>query len=105
MRVAFVTETFLPKIDGIVVKVTHVLDHLEKRGHESILFAPKNDTPASYGSTPIYTRRGVKVPFYPELRLGLPIARLEEEIIDFNPQSLGHDFQKSARSGSTLVVG
>ena len=40
MRVALFTETFLPKIDGVVNTLCHLLHHLEARGHPSILFAP-----------------------------------------------------------------
>ena len=28
MRIALITDTFLPKIDGIVTTICHVLDHL-----------------------------------------------------------------------------
>ena len=32
MRIAIVTETFLPKMDGIVRMLTELLDHLARRG-------------------------------------------------------------------------
>jgi hypothetical protein len=37
MRIALFTETFLPKIDGIVNTLCYLLDHLAKRGHTSLL--------------------------------------------------------------------
>jgi phosphatidylinositol alpha 1,6-mannosyltransferase len=40
MRIAIFTETFLPKIDGIVNTLTYLLAHLERRGHECVVFAP-----------------------------------------------------------------
>ena len=45
MKVAIFAETFLPKVDGIVVKVCHLLEHLEKRGHEAVVFAPSGGDP------------------------------------------------------------
>ena len=36
MRVALFTETFLPKIDGIVTVTCLLLDHLTKRGIETV---------------------------------------------------------------------
>src|SRR5918997_574803 len=37
MRVAIVTETFLPKMDGIVRMLTEFLDHLRRQGHEALV--------------------------------------------------------------------
>ena len=33
LRIAIVTETFLPKIDGIVTRLCHTLRHLRAMGH------------------------------------------------------------------------
>ena len=33
MRIAIITETFLPKVDGIVKVSCLLLDHLSRRGH------------------------------------------------------------------------
>ena len=84
MRIAIFTETFLPKIDGIVVKVTRLLDHLEKHGHQAILFGP-GGTPDHYKSFPVVSYRSVSVPFYPELSIAPPWARAAQEIRHFQP--------------------
>ena len=65
MRVAFFTETFLPKIDGIVTVICLLLDHLEKRGIETVIVAPKMGV-ARYRSTPIIGVPGLRFPLYPE---------------------------------------
>ena len=67
MRVAVFTETFYPKVDGIVVKVGRLLDHLALRGHKSILFAPKS-APMRYNRTPIVSLPAMPMPFYPEMK-------------------------------------
>ena len=41
MRVALFTETFLPKIDGIVTVLILLMDHLVKRDVEFMVVAPK----------------------------------------------------------------
>ena len=47
MRVAYFTETFLPKIDGIVTRLVRTLEQLALLGHEALIFAP-HDPPKAY---------------------------------------------------------
>lgn len=111
MRIAYFTETFLPKIDGIVVTLTHLLEYLEERGHESIMFAPKGSV-SSYAGTEIIQRLSVRPLFYPEMRVALPIARVEKELVKFkpdiihlvNPTSLGLAGLRGARRHNIPVV-
>lgn len=67
-----------------MVKVTRLLDHLEKRGHQAIVFGPSG-SPQSYRSFPVISYRSVSVPFYPELSIAPPWARAAEEILEFQP--------------------
>ncbi|MBX3048961.1 MAG: glycosyltransferase family 1 protein [Anaerolineales bacterium] len=111
MRIAFFTEVFLPKVDGIVVTLTHLLNYLKEQGHESIMFAPKGSVD-SYANTEIFARMSVQVPLYPELRVALPVARVEKELIKFkpdiihlvNPTSLGLAGLRAARKNHIPVV-
>ena len=111
MRIVYFTETFLPKIDGIVVTLMHLLEYLEKRGHQSIMFAPKGDVD-SYASTQVVQKLSVTLPFYPEMRIALPIARVSKEVMDFkqdiihlvNPTSLGLAGLRVARRNKIPVV-
>lgn len=85
MRIAFFTETFLPKIDGVVTRQVRSLEQLAALGHEALVFAP-HDPPESYAG-----HRVVRVPalpfrpWYPELFLGLPRPRLGRELDRFRP--------------------
>lgn len=85
MRIAFFTETFLPKIDGVVTRLVRTLEQLAALGHEALLFAP-HDPPESYAG-----HRVIRVPalpfrpWYPELFLGLPRPRLGRELDRFHP--------------------
>lgn len=84
MRIALFTETFLPKVDGIVNTLCHLLKHLEKRGHESVLFAPEG-APSRYHSTPVITYDGFSFPLYPELKFVPPTAHIRQQMIAFQP--------------------
>ncbi len=85
MKIVYFTETFLPKIDGVVTRITRTLDKLTELGHEALIFAPHNP-PGEYQG-----HRIVKVPalsfrpWYPELFLGFPRPRLGRELDNFQP--------------------
>ncbi len=66
MRIALVTETYLPRVDGIVRMLIEFLDYLQTRGHSAILFAP-GDGPTQYGNVEVVRVRGVGFPLYPGL--------------------------------------
>ncbi len=84
MRVALFTETFLPKIDGIVTVVCLLLDHLTKRGIETVIVAPKMGIEA-YKETPVIGVPGVPLPLYPELRVGPPTWKTYQCVKRFKP--------------------
>jgi len=84
MRLALFTETFLPKVDGIVNTLCHLLDDLYLQGHESLLFAPVGG-PGQYADTPVIGIPGMPFPLYPELTLASPLARVSQPLERFQP--------------------
>lgn len=96
MRLALFTETFLPKIDGIVNTLCRLLEHLGARGHETVLFAPEGG-PGQFARTPVYGFPAARFALYPELKLASPFAnvrpilqRFQPDLIHvLNPVSLG----------------
>lgn len=84
MRIAFFTETFLPKIDGVVNTLCRLLTHLESRGHSCLLFAPQG-APDFYGQTQVIPLPGVTLPFYRELRFLTPAFPVTGTLREFQP--------------------
>lgn len=85
MRVALFTETFLPKVDGIVTVVCLLLDHLAKRGVESVIVAPKLGNVDRYADTRVIGVSGVTLPLYPELKVGPPTLSTYNQLKAFKP--------------------
>ena len=85
MRIALFTETFLPKIDGVVTRITRTLDELKALGHEVLVFAPHNPPPEYKGFRVVQVPALPFKPWYPELFLGLPRPRLGRELDRFAP--------------------
>lgn len=85
MRIAIFTETFLPKIDGIVTRLVRTLEQLAVLGHEALVFAP-HDPPENYAGHRVVSVPALPFkPWYPELFLGLPRPRLGRELDAFAP--------------------
>jgi glycosyltransferase involved in cell wall biosynthesis len=86
MRIALFTETFLPKIDGIVTVVCLLLDHLAKRGIDSVIVAPKMGVD-QYNQTRVIGVPGVTFPLYPELKVGTPTLSTYQQLKNFRPDA------------------
>lgn len=87
MRIAFFTETFLPKIDGIVTTLCQTIRHLRKLGHEVLIFSPQGGI-ESFEGCRIVGIRGWEFPLYPELHLALPRASMRKALAEFMPDIL-----------------
>lgn len=84
MRIALFTETFVPKVDGIVTTLTQTVRHLKNLGHEVLIFAPEGGI-REYENCRIAGVRGYAFPFYPELRLSFPHASIRKILEEFRP--------------------
>jgi glycosyltransferase involved in cell wall biosynthesis len=84
MRLALFTETFLPKVDGIVNTLCHLLEHLDARGHETLLFAPEGG-PKQFAGAPVHSLPAARFVLYPELKLASPLANVRPALNRFRP--------------------
>jgi phosphatidylinositol alpha 1,6-mannosyltransferase len=82
MRVALVTESFLPLVNGVANSVVRTAEHLMRRGHEPIVIAPQpTDRRATIDLPyPVYRISSLPMPGYPEIRLGLPTPTMTAAI-------------------------
>ncbi|MGH3712218.1 MAG: glycosyltransferase family 4 protein [Micromonosporaceae bacterium] len=83
MRVAIVTESFPPDVNGVAHSVVRVAEHLLRRGHTPLVVAPdpgrrldteRHDAELPY---PVLRVPSVAMPGYNTFRIGLPSRRLE----------------------------
>src|SRR5680860_1254786 len=84
MRVAIVTESFLPTISGVTTSVCRVLDHLSAHGHDAIVIAPAG-APPRYAGYPVHTVPAVA---YRQFPVGLPSPFVSRLLADFRPDVL-----------------
>lgn len=77
LRIALVTETYPPEVNGVALTVARIAEGLRRRGHELQLVRPRQPTDAPGASRHPQREwlvRGMPIPCYPHLRLGLPAA-------------------------------
>jgi glycosyltransferase involved in cell wall biosynthesis len=84
MKIAIFTETFLPKIDGMVTITCLLLDHLRRVDAEVTLFVSGKRV-SEYAGYPVVSMPGVPAPMYPELQLALPGRSVYRQLRDFDP--------------------
>jgi len=88
MRVALVTESFLPNINGVTNSVLRVLEHLSASGNQALVIAPAcENMPGEYAGHPVKS-----VPVIPTqnflptgMPMGLPQKRVQHLIDGFTP--------------------
>jgi glycosyltransferase involved in cell wall biosynthesis len=78
LRVALVTETYPPEVNGVAATIARVVDGLRQRGHELQLLRPRQESAQTEDDGERYSEvllRGLPIPRYPQLKLGLPARR------------------------------
>ena len=96
MRVAIVTESFLPQVNGVANTVRHVVEQLVRLGHEPLVVAP-GPGPDHHGEVTVVRVRSLGLPGYRSFPVGLPDAALERALTAFRPDVV--------HLASPLVVG
>jgi glycosyltransferase involved in cell wall biosynthesis len=84
MRIAIVTENFLPKLDGVTRTLAMLLQHLQQQRHRAVVLGPQG-APRHYAGARIYGAPGLPLPFYSELRLLWPAPALARRLARFRP--------------------
>lgn len=84
MRVAIVTESFLPQVNGVVNSVRHIVDRLIENGHQALIIAPGHGL-GDYRGVPVVRVRSVAVPMYKSFPMGLPDRQVKAALAGFEP--------------------
>jgi len=91
VRVAVVTESFLPHVDGVTNTVCRVLEHLEAEGHQALVVAPSpgaraaGKAPRVYAGAPVLWAPSAPLPGYPQFRIATPWPSLTPALRRFAP--------------------
>ncbi|HEY5833076.1 glycosyltransferase family 4 protein [Streptomyces sp.] len=77
MRVAIVTESFPPDVNGVAHCALRTAEHLARRGHEPLVVAPAGPYGPDSGQNPCPVVRvpSLPLPGYPQVRVALPGRR------------------------------
>ena len=81
MRIAIVTESFLPSLNGVTTSVCRVLDRLRETGHDAVVIAP-SPAPESYAGFPVRAVTSIPVR---QFQVGLPTGEIEDVLREFRP--------------------
>jgi phosphatidylinositol alpha 1,6-mannosyltransferase len=109
MRVAIVSESFLPSINGVTNSVVRVVETLRKHNHQVLIIAPTKDSPEFMGY-PVVTTPRVTVARFP---LGFPSPSVVQALEDFDPDLIhaaspfwlgGQALSFAARAGIASVA-
>ncbi len=84
MKIAFFTETFLPKVDGIVTRLTRTVEQLGAAGDQVMVFCPEG-APSHFAGAEIVGVPALPLPLYPELKLALPRPAVSDALDQFQP--------------------
>ena len=84
MRIALVTETFLPSVDGVVTRLTHTVDWLAEHGHDLCVVAPDLGVD-DYRGVPVLGVKAITWPLYRSRPWGTPSPRVARHLGSFAP--------------------
>ena len=65
MRIAIVTEVFMPAVDGVVTRLKRTLEELQRAGEQVVMVAPAGG-PTSYAGVPVVGVPEMRMPLYPD---------------------------------------
>lgn len=80
MRIAVVTETYPPEINGVAGTAARFVEGLRAAGHQIQLVRPRQANEVEFSNSDQFLVRGLAIPNYPSLKLGLPARRALERL-------------------------
>jgi glycosyltransferase involved in cell wall biosynthesis len=93
LRIAVVTETYPPEVNGVATSAARFLEGLRARGHQIQLIRPRqggaDQSQEQAGLEQVLTR-GIAIPRYPTLKMGLPARRALARLWTFRRPDVVH---------------
>jgi glycosyltransferase involved in cell wall biosynthesis len=84
MRLAIVTESFLPWVNGVTRTVMALTAHLRRRGHQALVFAPGRGV-TEHDGFEVVRVRGIGGLVYPDLTISPFAPGMGRRLRDFDP--------------------
>lgn len=85
MRVAIVSECFLPTVNGVTNSVLRVIEHLRAGGHRVLVVAPGTSDAEEHEGTPVIRVPAMELPVVNSMPVGLPTRRVLTALRSFRP--------------------
>jgi len=93
LRLAVVTETYPPELNGVATTAARFVEELRILGHQAQLVRPRQSGSDRVRAEPGFEQhlvRGLAIPRYPDLKLGLPAKRSLERLWAFRRPDVVH---------------
>lgn len=82
MRVAVVSESFLPTLNGVTTSVCRVLEYLRDHGHDAMVISPSAGAPSQFAGFDVHQVPAIA---YRQFPVGLPSPQVQRLLDDFAP--------------------
>ena len=107
LRIAMVSETYPPEVNGVARTVMLMVQGLRKRGHEIQVVRPRQgpgDLALVEEGYRELLRPGFRIPRYPQLRMGLPSTRALRQAWEREMPDIVHIATEGPLGGSALAA-
>lgn len=102
-RLAIVTETYPPEVNGVALTIARFVEGMRNRGHDVQLIRPRQmrDENATNGEV---LMRGLPIPRYPHLKMGLPAKNALAKLWSHRRPDLVHIVTEGPLGWSALAA-
>ena len=107
LRIAIVTETYPPEINGVAITVQRMVEGLRARDHEIQLIRPRqgrNDHAVAEPRFEEVLRKGLSIPRSENLKMGLPAKQTLVRMWSLNRSDLVHIVTEGPLGWSALAA-
>lgn len=107
LRVALVTETYPPEVNGVAMTLGRIVEALQRRNHRVQLIRPRQgalDNPVPSEQFEEVLKPGIPIPRYDGLRIGLPAKRSLVRLWASRPPDIVHIATEGPLGWSALAA-